>query len=338
MIMTKINITSEIHTEDVLAQQFRVSKHPHLQEPLFEKEVCSINSHFQPIVKKSSNGKLIVGFEALARETKEDGSIEASPINLLHMVKEKNMQYHLYLIMLEKSCKFMANAQEKGLPENFFVSVNADIEALVNYELVHDTKRIITQYNIDPYRLKVEVLEDPFPEIEANLYLAPSKSSRSLTYQFREDWEDRARLTLNLSNLRELGVNVMLDDFGTAACNLSRIQELCQAQNEDGYPPFNGVKIDRKFMPSCSKESVEQAISTLRENNIIEFMLKYDPTMSFVVEGVETSDDEEVVSKIFGKNAIIQGFKFSKPVPDKEAFELLKSTNGPSQLALLNLA
>ena len=113
-----------------------------------------------------------------------------------------------------------------------------------------------------------------------------------------------------LAQLRQEGVRISLDDFGTGYSSLSYLHNL----------PLQKVKIDRSFL---------QGIDTERPLMLLRGVarLSADLGMSVVVEGIETSEQLELISAE-GTVTEAQGYLFSKPVPAAQVRQLLDASHG----------
>ncbi|MGV3488234.1 MAG: EAL domain-containing protein [Tuberibacillus sp.] len=106
--------------------------------------------------------------------------------------------------------------------------------------------------------------------------------------------------------LRELGIKIALDDFGTGYSSLKYIKNF----------PIDTIKIDQTFTRQITKTPhVEMIIKSLI------FMAK-GLEMNVVVEGVETIEQLNFLRQQECQE--IQGYIFSKPVPEEEFKVLLK--------------
>jgi EAL domain-containing protein (putative c-di-GMP-specific phosphodiesterase class I) len=111
-----------------------------------------------------------------------------------------------------------------------------------------------------------------------------------------------------LSRLRELDLEVSIDDFGTGHSSLSHLHRL----------PIDALKIDRSFVGAMGdrRENVE-IVRTI-------VTLGHDLGMSVVAEGVETEaqrDELRAMGCDYG-----QGYLFSPPVEASAAAALAAST------------
>jgi EAL domain-containing protein (putative c-di-GMP-specific phosphodiesterase class I) len=108
-----------------------------------------------------------------------------------------------------------------------------------------------------------------------------------------------------LNRLRQIGMRVALDDFGTAFASLSYLQNF----------HFDKIKIDRSFV----REAPEQADGLAIIHAVTELARKLH--MKTVAEGVETRAHLTTVSGAGCDE--VQGFYFSQPVPSAQVGEAL---------------
>lgn len=106
-------------------------------------------------------------------------------------------------------------------------------------------------------------------------------------------------LETNIKELTSAGIQFSMDDFGTGYSNMQRVVQL----------PFNIIKLDRTFTQLYDDRKHEIFLS-----NMIRMIKALD--MKIVVEGVETEDMLKLFSDL--DCDYIQGFYFSKPIPQKE--------------------
>lgn len=109
----------------------------------------------------------------------------------------------------------------------------------------------------------------------------------------------------NMRKLTEAGVSFSLDDFGTGYSNMERVASL----------PLKIVKLDRTFVNSQHKPKM-----CIFLENFIKMFKRMD--MEIVVEGIETDQMLRRFSDL--KCDFIQGYYFSKPIPEDDFVEFIK--------------
>ena len=118
---------------------------------------------------------------------------------------------------------------------------------------------------------------------------------------------DQSFMSENLEQLSAAGLTFSLDDYGTGYSNMYRIAAL----------PLKLVKLDKTFVYNQNSK-----MWTILQNTVR--MIK-DLNMEIVVEGIET---EEMVKKFSDlKCDFIQGYFFSKPIPQREFVEFIDRWN-----------
>lgn len=108
-----------------------------------------------------------------------------------------------------------------------------------------------------------------------------------------------------LEELNAKGIKIALDDFGTGYSSLSYLTRI----------PINTLKIDKIFIDTITCDIDERALISM----II--MIGYGLGMTIVAEGVETESQLSYLEK--HKCHKIQGYYFSKPLPQEELLQLL---------------
>lgn len=118
--------------------------------------------------------------------------------------------------------------------------------------------------------------------------------------------EDMVRTVATLDQLRELGVGVLIDDFGSGYSSLRYLRELLVA----------GVKLDRSFVRGLEMDPGAQAIVT----GIV--ALAHAIGLSVTAEGVETAGQLALIRAIGCDEG--QGFYVARPMPAFAARETLR--------------
>ena len=109
--------------------------------------------------------------------------------------------------------------------------------------------------------------------------------------------EDVQRNVASLNAIRDMGLHVSIDDFGTGFSSLALLSKL----------PVNTLKIDRSFVVDMTVGEAGKALVSTIVN------LAHALRLNVVAEGVETEEQFELL-RLFGCDEI-QGFLFEKPLP-----------------------
>ncbi len=118
--------------------------------------------------------------------------------------------------------------------------------------------------------------------------------------------QNTKRTLADLRKLAELGVNISLDDFGTAYSSLSYLHSF----------PFQKVKIDQSFLRGLGDD--ERRVTLLRGMTRLSAQLG----LRVVVEGVETEEQLELLA---AEDSIdeVQGYLLCRPMPAADLRKLL---------------
>ena len=113
-----------------------------------------------------------------------------------------------------------------------------------------------------------------------------------------------------LRELSRLGVRIALDDFGTGYSSLGYLKDF----------PVHSVKIDRSFVKDIESDA--------RDNALVRSIISMAHNMGLAVtaEGVETAVQRDLLNDLGCDE--MQGYFFSRPVPEAEASGLLRAGTG----------
>ena len=119
---------------------------------------------------------------------------------------------------------------------------------------------------------------------------------------------DPAVTDRNINELSSMGFNFSLDDYGTGYSNIRRVVTL----------PLRIVKLDKCLVDDMDNESMWTVVS-----NTVNMLRRMDKKI--LVEGVE---DERALEKFTEVGCdYIQGFIFSKPLPEREFIRFIRRAN-----------
>jgi EAL domain-containing protein (putative c-di-GMP-specific phosphodiesterase class I) len=235
---------------------------------------------YQPVVLLGTGA--ITGFEALARwQHPLLGPI--SPTEFIPLAEETGLIDRLGHFVLSRVCADLAAWRlELGPDAVPVVSVNLSPQQLADVHLPGLVGAALTSSGVPADRLCLEVTESGLGGSDVEV-------------------------TRALRQIRDLGVQLSLDDFGTGHSSLSRL---------GGYP-FDVVKIDRSF--------VSRLADGVQDRAVVEAVVRLAAafTLDVVAEGVETSEQADILAGLGCER--VQGFLFSRPVPAAAALDLLRS-------------
>ena len=117
------------------------------------------------------------------------------------------------------------------------------------------------------------------------------------------------RAIATLQKLQENGIEIAIDDFGTGYSSLSYLKHL----------PINKLKIDQSFVRDIAEDEDNRSIITST------ISLAKNMKLNVIAEGVETIEQKQFILE--QGCDLIQGYYYSRPVPEKEMTELLNSAD-----------
>lgn len=226
--------------------------------------------HFQPIVAAVS--REIVGMEALVRwEHPERGLL--GPNEFIPLAEESGSISSIGRWVLREACATLKRWTEaEPGAAHLSVSVNLSVAELQDRNLVKDVAEALKRSGLAPERLHLEVTESV-------LSTDPEAASRAL------------------AQLRDLGVWLVIDDFGTGNSSLTALQRF----------PFRVLKIDRSFVGGIGIRPADETIVTAT------LALAHGLGLSVVAEGVETPEQAEFLTR--GGCEELQGYLCGRPAP-----------------------
>ncbi len=180
--------------------------------------------HYQPIVDVLSGA--VMGFESLVRwDYPQRGLV--LPSDFIPLAEETGLIVPLGRWVLSETCRQAQSWARSAVGPS--LSVNVSRRELQRPEFVHDVKRILEVWKVEPDRLELEVNE-------AGLM------------------EDLGSARATLSSLKAMDVHVAIDDFGTGHSSLSRLDRL----------PVDVLKIDQSFIGSmCRRRRNLEIVRTI---------------------------------------------------------------------------
>jgi diguanylate cyclase (GGDEF)-like protein/PAS domain S-box-containing protein len=232
---------------------------------------------YQPIVRLED--RAIAGFEALARwDHPKLGRL--SPAEFITTAEEIGLISDLGLFVLERTARQLAVWQAANpTREPVFASVNVSSRQLLRHDLIQDLRTVLSRAELAPGTFKLEITESLVME-------NPEHAAQMLT------------------RIKELGVGLSLDDFGTGHSSLAYLQRF----------PFDTIKIDQSFVRTTARGTRPVILRSI-------IALAHDLGMDVVAEGAETDSDAVELYQLGCEYA--QGFAFGEPMSPLAAGALL---------------
>lgn len=222
---------------------------------------------YQPQVRLRD--RCMNGVEALLRWRNPDLG-DVPPDRFIPVAEEIGMIGEIGAWVLEQGCRQMAAWEAHGflVPR---LAVNISVHQLERPDVVEQVRAILARTGITPDRLELEVTE---------------------TVLMRQ----AERVIANLNELRDLGITLAVDDFGSGFSSLGYLKRL----------PIRRLKIDRMFIDHLTEDPSDDAISRA----II--ALGRGLGLEVIAEGVETEIQAEFLTEEGCHEA--QGYLFGRPM------------------------
>lgn len=210
--------------------------------------------------------------------------------------------------------EFIPIVEANGLIHEISNFVLSEALRNVNIWQVFGLKDINVSVNISPVQLREPNLVDTILSALDKAELPGEVLEIELTETAVIESPARAQVVLN--GIRESGVRISMDDFGTGYTSLSLLAEL----------PLDSVKIDRSFVASMEQSA--------KSHTIVESVIKLAKALDLwvVAEGVETTEQLTLLDKLSCDE--IQGFLIAYPMTADDTLEYLKAQiRGPGKKA-----
>ncbi len=236
-------------------------------------------AYFQPLMDLKT--MRVTGFEALLRwHHPKQGLI--SPYKFLEAAEDTGLIVSIGQWLLVEACRQMS-AWRTGYYSTWGLSVSVNLSArqFGHARLVEDVRQALRDTGLDPSRLQLEITE--------SVLMADTRRAADV-----------------LSQLKRLGVWIVLDDFGTGQSSFLQLTHL----------PIDGLKMGRPLV--C------EMLTDRGTCDIVEVIitLAHKLNLAVVGEGIETAKQAERLRQ-FGCD-LGQGFLFAPPLEAAAAEQFLR--------------
>lgn len=232
---------------------------------------------YQPVARLADGA--LAGFEALARWRRASETV-VEPSVFLAEARARNLMDGISRRILLAACATLRGWRQDGVA-GLYVAVNATGREIERTSFVEDTLAVVRAAELEPGSLRLEVTEQEEllqPEIVAR----------------------------HLGLLREAGIKVLFDDFGSGFSSFTWLTQL----------PADAIKFDQSLVAGVTR-------AESRERKILRAMigLAHDLGLETVAEGVETQDQSDALADLgcdYG-----QGHLFAPPLAATDARALI---------------
>ncbi|MEL7609268.1 MAG: EAL domain-containing protein [Bacillota bacterium] len=242
--------------------------------PALEKRQMEL--HYQPQICLFTGQ--IVGLEALCRWRLPEGRM-VPPNAFIPLAEQTGLINSIGQWVLHEACAQNKRWQEMGF-KDLRIAVNVSLVQLRNPALTRQVREVLEETGMPPQTLDIEITE-----------------SNACAHN-----DDLIRV---FDSLKQLGVCISIDDFGTEYSSLNRLKML----------PIDRIKMDMQFVRGIEKSDKDKAIAKIIIN------LAKSLNLKVLAEGVETKTQLDFLNQKMCDE--VQGFYYYKPMPAKDIEEIL---------------
>lgn len=181
--------------------------------------------------------------------------------------------------VIHEACKQHLAWKALNLPP-IRVAINISFQQLRQYNFASNLRHILQEYRIKPHYIELEITENMLLLHQESLYV--------------------------IKELKELGVRVVLDDFGSAHSSLNYLRKL----------NIDGLKIAPSFVKNISLNQSDEVI--------IKAIIAMAKSLGFevIAQGVESATQKEFLREQQCDG--LQGYHFSEPLAADQATQIFQ--------------
>ncbi|MCU1246726.1 MAG: sensor-containing diguanylate cyclase/phosphodiesterase [Acidobacteria bacterium] len=234
---------------------------------------------YQPI--HDTLTRRIVAAEALVRQRRESGEIREASV--IAEAAENGPDLFLFDSITTRMA-FDDAAQWQRQAPGVRLNVNLSPREFQEGNVLPRLRSLVDRCSIDTHRINLEITETSYIDHpDQTVYI--------------------------LKDLKDLGLQIWLDDFGTGHSSLEHLQKF----------PLDGLKIPAGFIKEIPADYRSRAITRAL------IALSHELELKVIAEGIE--HEEQLAFLTDAGCDYIQGFLFSKPMPVEELEELLERSH-----------
>ena len=234
---------------------------------------------YQPLINLKT--QKASGVEALLRWKNQQGNFIA-PDKFIPIAEQSGMIISLGEWVLRAALTTLAELHKKGFPIRMAVNISA--VQFQQSDFVEKVFSALSDSGVHAHYLELEITE-------------------SVGILGSDEIEEK------LQHLKEKGISISIDDFGTGFSSLSYLKNLSADR----------LKIDRSFVQAFDESKQGECIAEM----II--ALGQQLNLSVLAEGIETNHHLELLQKMDCAEG--QGYLFARPMEKSKLLEWLKNSN-----------
>jgi diguanylate cyclase (GGDEF)-like protein/PAS domain S-box-containing protein len=237
-----------------------------------------LDLHYQPLVDLTTGR--IVAFEALLR-WKHPVRGFVPPIEFIPLAEETGLINDIGAWVMHRACR-QIRFWQVNVPGQSGLAINVNLSArqILQARFGDDVTQALAESGLNPSQLVLEITESTL-------------------------MEDVEGVSVQLAELRRMGIRLAIDDFGTGFSSLGYLQRF----------PVDELKIAREF--------VDEVVSDPRRARLVEAVVALARSLELVTvaEGIEEPEQRQRLLEL--GCAVGQGYLFSRPLPAAEVPALL---------------
>ncbi len=233
---------------------------------------------YQPIVELES--RRVVGFEALVRWQHPTRGL-LTPVDFISIAEDTRLITLVDLFVMRQACAQLAKWRQLPARGDLSVSLNASRVQFTRPVFPAELSQVLEKTNLPTSAVRLEVTE------------SVAMGERTLVLP-------------QLQRLDEMGVQLVMDDFGVGYASLSVLQEF----------PFKGLNVGRSFVSKL--ETAPRYVGIVRA--LMQLSQALDLTV--VAEGIETEGQLRALVELGCARG--QGYLFGRPLTAEAATAVLE--------------